>query len=215
VLTSEGTLVMPTHTADLSDPAHWQHPPVPEAWWDEMRETMPAYDPDLTPVFRMGMIAETFRKQRGVLRSNHPNVSFAAWGKHAREITEDHALVPFFGERSPLARVYALDGWVLLLGVGHGNNTSLHIAEVRANIPHPVISDGAPILVDGARQWVTYEDFDVNDEDFVALGADFACETGLQRGGQVGRADCILVPQRLLIDYGVPWLERHRGGKAG
>lgn len=213
VLTSRGTLVMPTHTADLSDPRHWENPPVPEAWWDEMRRTMPAFDPDLTPVFRMGVIPETFRKGRGVLRSSHPNVSFAAWGEHAREITENQALVPFFGEHSPLARVYALDGWVLLLGVGHGNNSSLHVAEVRAKIQHTIINDGAPMLVDGVRQWVTYEDVDSDDEDFPALGADFARETGLQREGKVGRADSILVPQRPLIDYAVPWLERTRADR--
>jgi aminoglycoside 3-N-acetyltransferase len=211
VLTTEGTLVMPTHTAVLSDPARWVDPPVPEAWWEEMRRTMPAFDPALTPVFRMGVIPETFRKQTGVLRSNHPDASFAAWGKHARMLTEDQPLTPIFGEGTPLARMYHLDGWVLLLGVGHGNNTSLHVAEARARIEHGVVNRGAPIMVDGVRQWVTFDDPDWDDGDFADLGADFARETGLQREGKVGRADCILVPQRPLIDYGVTWLERKRG----
>lgn len=213
VLGAEGTLVMPTHTADLSDPANWVNPPVPESWWEPIRQTVPAYDPDLTPTFRMGIIPETFRKQRGVLRSQNPDASFAAWGKHARQITEDHALFPLFGEQSPLARVYELEGWVLLLGVGHNRNTSLHMAEGRARIPHPTVHLGSPMLVDGARQWVAFDDIDWDDSDFTELGADFARETGLQREGKVGRADALLMPQRALIDYAVAWMERHRVGK--
>lgn len=47
----------------------------------------------------------------------------------------DHSLDDALGEGSPLARVYDLDGQVLLLGVGHDNNTSLHLAEYRAEFP--------------------------------------------------------------------------------
>jgi aminoglycoside 3-N-acetyltransferase len=210
VLGAEGTLVMPTHNADISDPKNWVNPPVPQAWWQPMRDTMPAYDPALTPTYYMGTIPETFRKQTGVIRSNHPSVSFAAWGKHAHQIIDDHALIPWFGERSPLAQVCNLDGWVLLLGVGHDSNTSLHVAEARAAIPRKMVQLGAPMLVDGVRQWITYEDIDWDETDFDKLGADFAKDTGLQREGKIGRATASLMPQRALIDYGVGWLEQHR-----
>jgi ATP/maltotriose-dependent transcriptional regulator MalT len=52
------------------------------------------------------------------------------------------------GERSPLARVYDLDGHVLLLGVDHANNTSLHLAEYRASFPGKRwIRQASPLLV--------------------------------------------------------------------
>ena len=205
-----GTLVMPTHSSDLSDPANWRNPPVPPEWCAEIRATMPAFDAALTPTWRMGAIPETFRKQDGVLRSHHPDASFAAWGQHARRITENHALTPVFGEGSPLARLYELEGWVLLLGVGHDSNTSLHLAEVRARLNLPRSRSGWPLMVEGERRWVAYEDIDWNNDDFALLGADFARDTGAQIEGQVGQARALLMPQRALVDYGVEWLERQR-----
>ena len=209
----EGTLVMPTFTADNSEPSNWQHPSVPEEWWQQLRMTMPAYDVDMTPTFHMGIIPETFRKQPGVLRSSNPDASFAAWGRHAERIIDNHALCPLFGEQSPLARVHHLDGWVLLLGVGHNKNSSLHLAEGRVKIPHGTIHLGSPIMVDGTRHWMPFDDIDWDDSDFEALGADFARDTGQQSEGKIAKATALLMPQRALIDYAITWFESHRGAK--
>lgn len=206
-----GTLVMPTFSTELSDPAEWHHPPVPREWWDTIRENMPAYDPDLTTTREMGIIPETFRKQTGALRSEHPKLSFAARGPQAEFIITPHTLTPSLGEQSPLARIYDLDGWVLLLGVGHGNNTSLHLAEARANFSnkktHP---EGSPMLVDGARAWVEYEDMDWDEGDFERLGEDLARETQIETVGRVAGAVARLIPQRRLVDFGLKWLEQNR-----
>ncbi len=211
ILTSDGTLVMPTHSGELSEPSYWENPPVPEAWWQTIRDTMPAFQSDLTPTRQMGLIPETFRKQNGVLRSYHPQVSFAAWGKYAKEITEHHGLEYSLGEHSPLARLYDLHGYVLLLGVGHGNNTSLHLAEYRATYQgKKVVQQSAPIFLDGQRVWQTFDDIETDDDDFEMIGAAFAEGTGLERKGKVGLADSRLVPQREMVDFAVTWMEKNR-----
>ena len=58
--------------------------------------------------------------------------SHAALGPLAAQIVAEHPLQSLFGEQTPIGKLYQLDGHVLLLGVDHGNNTVLHLAEERA-----------------------------------------------------------------------------------
>ena len=211
VLTDAGTLVMPTHTGQYSDPADWSDPPVPEAWVDPIRAHMPPFRPSVTPTRGVGAIPECFRGSPDVVRSDHPEVSFAAWGADADAVVGDHGLDYGLGEESPLARLYERDGEVLLLGVGHGVNTSLHLAEYRAAVPTETLDRSAPVLVDGERVRVAYEDIAKRTEDFAGLGVDFEREVGLAAGA-VGTADARRASQRALVDFAVEWFEAERGG---
>ncbi len=210
VLGPHGTLVMPTHTSQLTDPAGWQNPPVPEGWWEPIRREMPAYDPALTTTLGMGAIPEAFRKARGVRRSDHPQLSFAAWGAHRDRVVGHHRLEDSMGERSPLARLYDVGGHVLLLGVGHANNTSLHLAEYRwSGASSRRTTFRNPVMVDGQRRWVDYQDIDHDEDDFEAIGAAFE-QAHEARVGRVGKAEARLVSQSKLVDFAVEWMETHR-----
>ncbi len=210
VLGELGTLVMPTHTGHLTDPSGWVAPPVPKAWWRSIRREMPAYEPALTPTRLMGAVAETFRKHPAAERSAHPHVSFTALGPNARRIVNEHPLGSMFGERSPLARLYELDAHVLLMGVSHANNTSIHLGETRAEFPTKTrVREGAPMLVDGKRRWVTFEELRPVDDDFAELGEDFA-RTGRERRGTLGWGEGRFMGVRELVDFAQSWLPTHR-----
>lgn len=200
-VTPEGTLVMPTFTLNLTDPAGWRNPAVPESWWSTLRAELPAFDPALTPTRKMGRIPELFRTAPGAQRSHHPHSSFAAWGRQAGFVTDGHALTFSLGEKSPLARVYDLNGRVLLLGTE--NNTSLHLAEIRAGT-RPVTSFSGPVLVNGERQWVTFDEIDYDDSAFPPVKAAFEA-TGAVRLGPVGAGTAKLMSQRALVDFAVHW----------
>ncbi len=84
VVTSEGTIVVPTQTGGYSDPAKWEAPPVPKEWWPTIYETMPAFDLLVTPTEHMGRIVEVFRTWPGVLRSSHPTSFVCRMGTACR-----------------------------------------------------------------------------------------------------------------------------------
>lgn len=210
-LGQDGTLVMPTQSGDFSEPRNWHNPPVPESWWDTIRSTMPAFDVEMTPTRGVGVVPECFRKQRGTLRSDHPTASFAARGARAEEVVGGHLLEYSLGEESPLARLYDLDARVLLLGAGYGCLTSLHLAEYRADYPGKrTIMRGAPVMVDGERRWVEFEDIDWTDRDFPEIGREFSADSDRVLRGKVACADAQMMSHRALVDFAVDWMTENR-----
>ncbi|MFC6732975.1 MULTISPECIES: aminoglycoside N(3)-acetyltransferase [unclassified Haladaptatus] len=209
VLTETGTLVMPSFTSQYSNPEFWSQPPVPDDWVEVIKDLRPAYRPESTPTRGMGAIGECFRNYAGVVRSQHPITSFAAWGTGAADLVADHELAYGLGEGSPLAKLYDRDAKVLLLGVGHANNTSIHLAEYRADLDQEVLTERVPVERDGERVFVEFEDIETDTDDFEEVGAAFEREHGITEG-TVGAATVKLVDQPALVDFAVEWFETNR-----
>jgi aminoglycoside 3-N-acetyltransferase len=119
-------------------------------------------------------------------------------------VTGNHALAYSLGEESPLARIYELDGTVLLLGVGYDSNTSFHLAEYRIPMQRQIVA-GAPIREHGQRVWQWYPDIDLDTEPFEAIGAAFE-QHGDVKHGHVGLAHARVFAQRAAVDHAQQWL---------
>jgi aminoglycoside 3-N-acetyltransferase len=169
-----GTLVMPTMTDGRSE-----------------------FDPASTPTDGMGITAETFWRLPGVVRSSHPGGSFAAAGPHAEFICRPQPLAPPHGPDSPVGRVHELGGQVLLLGIDHSANTTLHLAEAIAGVPYS-ISHPCVVRVDGVLQTLEIPETDHCCRNF-ALMDDWLRARGLQREGPVGHGRARLCESRDLV----------------
>jgi aminoglycoside 3-N-acetyltransferase len=93
------------------------------------------FDPEATPS-RTGILTEILRKRHGAVRSLHPTHSVAAIGEGAVTICEGHHKVPALGINSPMDRLAKMGGGVLLLGVGHTSNSTVHVGEAYARVPY-------------------------------------------------------------------------------
>ncbi|HEY0023447.1 MAG TPA: AAC(3)-IV family aminoglycoside N-acetyltransferase [Longimicrobium sp.] len=179
-----GTLVMPSWTGSDEEP----------------------FDPRTTPASSdLGIVADTFWRMPGVVRSEHP-FAFAAIGPEADAITSGPLPLPPHVHDSPIGRVYDRDGHVLLVGVGHDANTTLHLAELLAGVPYGVPKH-ITVQRDGRSVRVPYRE---NDHCCLRFGvADrWLRERGLQTEGRVGHADARLVRSRDIVRVALEFLER-------
>jgi aminoglycoside N3'-acetyltransferase len=171
-LGSGGTLVMPSMADDDDIP----------------------FDRGQSPCRAVGVVADSFWRMPGVLRSDSPH-AFAASGPHAAQITRPHPVDVPHGLNSPPGRIYELGGQVLLLGVGHDADTTIHVAENIAGVRYrqrkhaTVLEHGKPARYEYGETDHCCQKFGLLDE---WLGQ-------RQRRGIVGRAEARLARSRDIV----------------
>jgi aminoglycoside N3'-acetyltransferase len=178
----EGTLVMPS--------------------WTELDDE--PFDAFTTPSARdLGVVAQTFWRLPDVHRSDHFH-AFAAAGPQAAFITADPLPLPPHIPASPVGRVHDLQGQVLLLGVGHDANTTLHLAELIAGVPYRTPSY-CTVLENGRATRIDYGE---NNHCCVrfALADDWLRARGLQKEGRVGQADARLSQSCDIVSVALEYL---------
>lgn len=201
VVGREGTIVMPTHSTNRIKIELSPEEIAAGALW--LYKILP-FDPEETPC-STGVIPETFRKRRGVLRSFHPMFSVAAIGPKAKEIVEA-------GNTNALGawkKLLELDGYILLIGVGLEVCTAMHLAEERVAFPKHILEKITPpkwfVEKYPAREWEwdfgPYPDFSKMEE---------PCRKHkIMKTVKVGEATLRLVKLRELIDLYTEYLKRN------
>jgi len=184
-LGERGTLVMPSMADDDDTP----------------------FDRRSMPCRTVGIVADTFWRMPGVLRSDSPH-AFAAIGPHAERITLPHPVDVPHGLDSPPGRVYELGGQVLLLGVAHDADTTIHVAENIAGVRYRQPKH-ATVMREGRLTRYEYGETDHCCENFRLLDAWLEAE-GRQRRGRVGNAEARLARSRDIVAAA---LERLRGNE--
>jgi len=199
VLGPDGTLVMPSESPQMSDPQRWDDKRVKPEWYEVIRRNLPVFDPHTTPT-SMGAIPEAFRTYPGTVRSKHPLVSVCANGKHAIDVTRNHALEYCEGRGTPFEKLYDLDAHTLLLGVGFNRCTSLHYAESLTPNRRTTTSRFA-IVKDGKRVWIETPDMAADNGVHFPIVGDRFMSTGAVSQGDIGNAASVLFGTRALVDF--------------
>ncbi|RRR98189.1 aminoglycoside 3-N-acetyltransferase [Glycomyces terrestris] len=187
---------------------------------DALRDHVPPYDPETArPARYIGLLAATIGTRKGVRRSGNPGAAVAALGARAEEFTAGHPLDYGYGEDSPLARLTAAGGRVLMVGAPLDTMTLLHHAEHLADLPGKRrITIEYPLATAHGTEWRTVEEFDTGNpvvtgppEDYFRLIVEDYLATGAGRRGEVGQADSVLVDAAGIVAFAVAWLEERYG----
>ena len=180
-LGSTGTLVMPSMSVD----------------------DIHTFDPATTECAWLGVTANTFWRLPGVSRGNSPH-SFAAIGRHAAILTRPQPWDLPHGTQTPVGWLAALDAKVLLAGVAHSSNSTIHLAEFLAGVPYRT-STSLTILQAGKPVAVNYGEINHCCRRFDQMDG-WMDQAGWQTKGSLGNGLGRLMRSRHILQAAIPRL---------
>lgn len=207
VITLEGTILMPYQMVENSEPSLWVNPEVSPEIYRLVRENMPAYNFLGSDSMGMGKINDNFRKRSNIVFSNHPQVSYMAWGQYAKALCNRQSLHFPLAQESPAARLYELKGCVLLMGCDYDKCTCMHLAEYRTEC-RPIVISGSKIESEGHEIWKKYLDLDIDSGIFNEVGKMMENKR-MVAINQIGESKVRLFRADLAIDEATNYLEKH------
>ncbi len=202
----DGTLVVPTFTFELLDPA-CRNTKVAIDCWKDIRSFALPFDKKLTPPDENNTFAMQFLRNEGVMRSYHPVYSFSAWGKYAKIICSRHPLHFGLGKDSPLGRIAEFNGNVLLLGSDYEDCSIFHLARYM-NEQTPIRLISAPIINNKKTVWKDMLDVDYQTKNFSAIGEAIE-ERSLIKTTYIGNVKCKMFSSREAVSLASAYFQIH------
>lgn len=191
--------------------------------WQRVYENLPPFDPTISSARRdFGRFPERLRTWPGARRSGHPEVSFAALGPKAQWLLDAQDDQDPWGPDSPLGRLAAVGGRVLLLGAPTNRLTLCHHAESIADVRGKRFREYRMPVRNGRQvEWRSYrtidtfygvlpyyERADLQISSPVGTMAQQAIDAGAGRSQSIGTGTAWLFESQPTLRAVVAWLER-------
>ncbi|MEG0265087.1 MAG: AAC(3) family N-acetyltransferase [Erysipelotrichaceae bacterium] len=200
----EGTIVMPSFTLDLVDPACMSKNHIDKESWEDVRESSYPFNKKLSKPTDCDELVLQFMRNDGIVRSYHPNYSFLAWGKYAKVICDKHPLHFGLSKDSPLGKLYDLNAYVLLLGSEYKDCAIFNLAHYNSEkLPIRIVS--APIEKSKKTAWKDMLDLELNNEGFNVVG-EVMEERKIVRTTYLGLGKCRLFSAREAVKIATAYL---------
>lgn len=165
VVTYEGGIVVASDTLDYIDPES-QREKIPLYQIEMIKESMAGFSrkeslPD-------NALALQLMNTDGAYRSNHPYRSVVAWGKYAKMICDKHPLHFPMGKDSPIEKLRAYRGYMLMLGTRYEDCDIFQAARINdASTPIKIVN--AAIIKQSRNGFLSVLDYDYQKRDIKVI----------------------------------------------